>query len=134
MSAPSDVMYGNRVYTVVDGSLRERFCDGSGGWYDFGYPSGNGHHSPLRDVKPCVWGDGKLFVTNIYGEVYQMWWDPHNSTWNWYNHGTPPKAHWYDPAIKAISVGAPCQLEGLRHVRRRNHSPDLVQRRHLGVD
>ena len=64
MSAPSGVMYGNRVYTVVEFpddtvQLAQRFFVGSGvsqGWYtNFGYPS-NASPELSYDYPPCVAG------------------------------------------------------------------------------
>lgn len=99
-SAPSKVMYGNRVYVVgTDGKLWEKFLNSSP-WYNFGHPLGH----PLRAAPPCVLSDGKMFVVTVGGQVIQMYWNSSNNTWNFYNHGYPYKTAF--KTVKAIGVGA----------------------------
>jgi hypothetical protein len=106
MSEPSDVMYGNRVYVIGQdgansGSLFERFYISNGSWFNFGSPA----TSPLRASQPAVLRDGSLFVSDIYGNAWQMWWNTSNNTWNWYNHGQPASP-FLSPYIKVASIGA----------------------------
>lgn len=104
LSAPSAVMYGNRVMLVGDSKLHERFMFGNTTWYTHGMASG---YKPLNNVTPCVLSDGHVFVTTVGGEVFQMWWNGTNSTWNWLNHGHPKKFNYFgNGGIKANSVGA----------------------------
>jgi hypothetical protein len=105
ISAPSDVMYGNRVYLIVQfgansGSLYERFSPTNSTWLNFGSPT----TSPLRASPPCVLADGKLFVSNFLGDLIQLWWNTSNNTWNWYNHGHPSSST-FNPTIQVLSVG-----------------------------
>jgi hypothetical protein len=106
MSAPSDVMYGNRVYVIGQagansGSLFERFYISNWSWFNFGSPT----TSPLRASPPAVLRDGNLFVSDMYGDAWQMWWNTSNNTWNWHNHGQPFSPY-YNPYIKVLSIGA----------------------------
>ena len=106
MSAPSDVMYGNRVYVIGQagansGSNFERFDTPNAAWFNFGSPT----TSPLRASPPCVLRDGNLFVSNMLGDAWQMWWNTSNNTWNWHNHGRPPNSL-FRSAIQVLSIGA----------------------------
>ncbi len=104
LSAPSAVMYGNRVMLIGDSKLHERFMFGNTTWYTHGMAPGN---KPLRNVPPCVLSDGHVFVITAGGEVFQMWWNGANNTWNWLNHGYPKKFNFFGKGgVKANSVGA----------------------------
>ena len=109
-SAPSAVMYGNRVMLVGGGQLHERFMFGNTTWFTHGYPSGNVFNT-LREVPPCVLSDGHVFVASNKGEVHQLWWNGTNNTWNWLNHGYPKKFNWFGTGgVKATMVGAAMPL------------------------
>jgi hypothetical protein len=112
LSPPSDVMYGNRVYSTAKanskahGVLSESFSNVPGAPVDFELKFGN-IVSSLKIETPCICHDGNIFATTSSGKLVQMWWNNANRTWNWIDHGVPVKPNrWGNFGVKAVSVGA----------------------------
>jgi hypothetical protein len=84
ISAPSEVMYQNRVFVVdQNGDLYEQFVQWSSAQSLHGKPSSN---TGVSLAKPTVLQDGSVFVTAKTGELFQRWWDSPKSKWAWHNH------------------------------------------------
>lgn len=103
-SAPSEVMYQNRVFIVRgDGILFEQFVKWSVSQYSHGSPDQSG----VTIATPTVLKDGSVFVTTRKGELYQRWWNPANSQWSWHNHHYCQDAILPANRVKAVWTGAP---------------------------
>jgi hypothetical protein len=112
VTAPSEVMYGNRIYLVAQDeggnqytNLWEmKFSGGSGTWTNFGsHPV----YDSLASTPPSVLYDGSLFFVDSGGELINMWWN--GSKWIFLNNGWCEVDGWWlwKTYTKVISVGAP---------------------------